>query len=127
MHDQGHRVELVDDFKARLFAEIIDARDVEQVIERQLVPAEFRNLVQVLPADAKGRLAAKLRPLQKSLAEKFSERFEQFSAGHVRTRASLSAKYSRFCAMNDCSPEIFSCNFISPSSNASGRGGQPET
>ena len=65
MHRERHRIKFVDNFKARLVAEIIDARDVDQVIEGEVVAAEFRNLAQISGKYDKERLAPKVDiPLQ---------------------------------------------------------------
>ena len=47
MNSVRHRVEVIDDFEPRLFAEIVDAGDVDQIIEREFVAAEFRNLAEI--------------------------------------------------------------------------------
>jgi hypothetical protein len=43
-----HRVQVIHDFESRLFAEIVDAGDVEQVIERKIVSAEFREVADIM-------------------------------------------------------------------------------
>ena len=62
-----------------------------------------------------------------AMSERQAMRLPYNLSSSVHASASLSFLVSAgFCAANDFSPEIFSCNFIRPSSNASGRGGQPE-
>src|ERR1700730_4073860 len=126
MNRECHRIKLVNNRKARLVAEIIDARDIEQVIERKLVLAKLRHLTQIARRNREGRFTAKLCFLLDLWPQKFSERCEKVLTGHAITSLSCSISL-RFCSRKEGSTEIFSWSFIKPSSSASGRGGHPET
>ena len=67
MNRQRHRVKLVDNFKARIFAEIIDARDVDEIIEGEIVATELRHFAQIVRGDREGQFAAKFRSSPESL------------------------------------------------------------
>ena len=47
MNRQRHRVKLVNNFKPRIFAEIIDARDIDEIIEGKIVAAKLRDFAQI--------------------------------------------------------------------------------
>src|SRR5476649_2547983 len=47
MNGQGQRIQFVNNFEARLLAEVVDAGDVDQIIKRQLVAAELGDLREV--------------------------------------------------------------------------------
>src|SRR5687768_6855332 len=117
-------VELIDQFEARFIAEIVNARDVEEVGEAELGFAHPSDLADLLASHDERRLTAELR-----LARDFEPRLESGDCGGKSGRHAQEsvAKKSFFCAMNDCSPVIFRCNVMSPSMSASGRGGQPLT
>src|ERR1700694_114906 len=125
MNRERHRIKLINNRKARLVAEVIDARYIEEVIEREFVFAELRHLMQIAGQNREGRFAAKFGFLLDLGTQKFSERCKKFRAGHAITSSSCSISL-RFCSRKDGSAEIFSWSFIKPSSNASGRGGHPE-
>ena len=69
---QRQRIKLVNNFEARVFAEIVDAGNVDQVIERQIVAAEFCDFAQIGWPDAVSRLAAKLGFVLKLLPEQLA-------------------------------------------------------
>ena len=64
-----HRVQVINNFETRLFAEIVYAGNVEQVIERKLTSAEFRDVAQISFADCVRYLVAKLRFVLKFVGE----------------------------------------------------------
>src|SRR2546421_10134503 len=72
MNRESHRVKLVNDRETRLVTEVIDARDIEEVIERELVFAELRHLAQVARRNSEGYFAAKLRFLLDLRPQKFA-------------------------------------------------------
>ena len=72
MNRQGHGVELVDDLEARFLAEVVHARNIEQVIERKLVAAKLGHFAQILARNDEGGLATKFRLLVKFGAEKLA-------------------------------------------------------
>ena len=60
---------MINDFETWLFAEIVDAREVEQIIERKFVAAKLRDFTEIGRCDPKSRLAAELSFVLQSLAE----------------------------------------------------------
>ena len=52
MNRQRHRVKLVDDLEARLVAEVIHARDVEQIIEGKFVATKLRHFPQIFARES---------------------------------------------------------------------------
>src|ERR1700730_27098 len=54
-----HRIKMIDNFETRLFSEVVDARDIDQVIEQQFVPAEFRDLTKIVCCNRASRLTTK--------------------------------------------------------------------
>jgi len=60
---------VIHDFESRLLAEIIDARDVEQVIERKIVSAEFRDFAEIACGNCVRRFATKFGSVLEFLAE----------------------------------------------------------
>ena len=64
-----HRVQVINDFETRLFAEIVDAGDVEQIIERQLGTAEFCDLAEIAYGDCVRHFATKFSSVLNLLAE----------------------------------------------------------
>ena len=47
VNGESHRIELVNNFEARVGPKVVDARNVEQVIEGKLVPAKLCYFVQI--------------------------------------------------------------------------------
>ena len=64
-----HRVQVINNFETRLFAEIVDAGDVEQVIERKLGTAELRDFAEIACGDWVRRFATKFSFVLKFLAQ----------------------------------------------------------
>ena len=64
-----HRVQVINNFETRLFAEIVDAGDVEQIIERKLVTAELRDFAEIAYRDCPRRFATKFSFVLKFPAE----------------------------------------------------------
>jgi hypothetical protein len=60
---------VINNFETRLFAEIVDASDVEQIIERKLGTAELRDFAEIACGDSVRRFATKFSPVLKFLAE----------------------------------------------------------
>src|SRR6476469_5600132 len=126
MRGEAHRIEFVNHFEPRLFAEIVDAADVEQIVEGKIVAADFRDFAQISRENDQCGFAAELDLLLQFVAEQFRQRGNDVVRGHAVT-GSASSLNRRFCWRNELSPVIFSCSFIKPSSKSSGRGGHPET
>jgi hypothetical protein len=68
-----HRVQVVHDFESRLFSEIVDAGDVEHVIERKFVSAELCDFAEIRFADCVRYLIAKLASMLKFVPERVLE------------------------------------------------------
>src|SRR6266496_1960351 len=85
MNAMGHRIKVIDDFKAGLVAEIVDAGDVDQIIERKFVAAEFCDLTKVTCCDRVSRLATKFSLTLNFCFERFREAVEQFLSTHARS------------------------------------------
>jgi hypothetical protein len=64
-----HRVQVINNFETRLFAKIVDTGDIEQIIERKIVLAEFRDLAEIACGDCVGRFTTKFSSVLKFLAE----------------------------------------------------------
>src|SRR5438128_12404712 len=120
-----HRVKLVSDLETRLFAEIVNAGDIEQIIEREFVTAESCDFTEIARRNRAGRLASKFSFTLNFSLERFAQGSKRFLGNHI-SASSIFSNSSGFWFLNERSREIFSCNFIRPASNASGRGGQPE-
>src|SRR5262249_368552 len=83
MRRMRHRVQVIHDFESRLFAEIVDAGDVQQVIERKFVPAELCDVAEIRFADCVRYLTAKLRFVLKFSFERFAKRLDYFLPLHL--------------------------------------------
>jgi hypothetical protein len=59
MNRKCHRVKLVNNFEARFLAQIIDAGNIDQIIERHLVSTEFRHLTQIFRLNSERGLVSK--------------------------------------------------------------------
>ena len=73
MNRRGHGVELIDNRKARFFAKIVHARNVEEVIERKFVARQLRNLTQIFARYQESGFPAKLRLGEDSLSEELAD------------------------------------------------------
>jgi hypothetical protein len=60
---------VIHDFEPRLFAEIVNAGDVQQVIEQKIVSTELRDVAEVACCDCVRRFATKFSSVLKFLAE----------------------------------------------------------
>src|SRR5437870_102254 len=78
-----HRVKMVNNFEARLLAEIVDACDVDQIIGRKFVATEPRDLRKIARCNCVSRLATEFGLVLNFVAERFAERVEQFLASHA--------------------------------------------
>ena len=76
MNSMRHRIKVIDDFKAGLLAEIVDAGDVDQIVERQFVVAEFCDLTKITCCDRVARLATKFSLTLNFCLECFREAVE---------------------------------------------------
>src|SRR4051812_24368614 len=121
MGRQRRGIEFVNDFEPRFLAAIIDAANVEQVIELQLVAAKRGDLPQVRRQNAEGCFAAKLDSALQPVAQHFLKRRRNVGARHAVPGSNRSACF-RFWSRNEVSVVIFSWSFMRPSSSASGRG-----
>src|SRR6266536_5588685 len=83
MNAERHRIQFVNNFETRFLAGVVDAGDVDQIIEGKFVPTEFCDLTQIAWRDCIGRFTAKLRFMLDLYAERFLQRGEQFLCGHV--------------------------------------------
>src|SRR6266481_7960317 len=78
-----HRVQMINNFETRFFAEIVYAGNVEQVIERKIVSAEFRDFAEIACGDCVRRFATKFSFLLKLFFKPFVQRLDCFLAGHL--------------------------------------------
>src|SRR5438045_3994226 len=85
MNAMPHRIKVIDDFKAGLLAEIVDAGDVDQIVERQFVVAEFCDPTKITCCDRVGRLATKFSLTLNFRLECFREAVEQFFSTHAHS------------------------------------------
>src|SRR2546423_4811073 len=107
MRPRCQRIQLVNNLEARFFAEIVDAGDIDQVIERQLVAANPRDFSQILSSNDESRFAAEFDFALQFVAKSFAQRCNKIGANHAVTASSFSAGL-RFCERKEDSPEIFS-------------------
>src|SRR5438034_3726370 len=99
MDRQRHGIELVNDFESWLFTKIIHDRDIEEIIERELVSAEFRNLTEIAGENRESGFPSELNLLPDLRTQQLPERREKFRPGHAMTPSSLRI-HSRFCSRN---------------------------
>src|SRR5438477_3360706 len=83
MNAMWHRVKVINDFESRLLAEIVDACDVDQIIERKFVAAKFCDLTQIARGDRVSGFAAKFSFGLNLQAKRFAERLEECGASHT--------------------------------------------
>src|SRR5882724_5531393 len=83
MNAMCHRANMVDNFEARVFAEVVDTCDVDQIIEGEFVAAELRDLTKIGCGDRAGCLAPKFKFVMNFLAKRFDQRVEQLLASHI--------------------------------------------
>src|SRR6266404_3008073 len=83
VNGERHRVKLVNNFETRFLAEIVDAGNVDQVIEREIVAAKLCHFAQIGRQNRVSGLAAEFSLTLNLRAEQFAERSEQFGAGHA--------------------------------------------
>ena len=130
------REQVVDDFEPLLIFRIVDRTDVGDMVEgglRRIVQiagdlhnrwcGHMRRSVPSVPCrrstdrTASGKLSSDCRSELACRSSKLTGRnWRSTPAGLLRSRFYFTNTFSRW---------IFSCSFKSPSSNASGRGGQP--
>ena len=77
-----HRVQVIHHFPPWLFAEIVDAGDIKQVIERKLIATDFGDFDNIICDDRESCFAAKFSFVLKLALERFFQRLEQFFRGH---------------------------------------------
>jgi hypothetical protein len=74
---------VIHDCKSRLFTEIVNAGDVEQVVEAQAVTTEFRDLAEIARSDCGRCFAAKFSLTLKLLFKRFFQRLDCVLASHL--------------------------------------------
>src|SRR2546429_472859 len=77
-----HRIEVINNRETWLFAEIVDAGDIDQVVERKFIPAEFRDLTKIVCSNHASHLTTKFSLVLDLLRKRTVERFECFPASH---------------------------------------------
>src|SRR5438094_4677861 len=90
-----HRVKMINDFEPRLLSVVVDAGDVEQIIEREFVATKFGDFTQITTSNRVGRLATKFSLALKFLAERFAQQVEQLVVGHSSNVILSRAHWSR--------------------------------
>jgi hypothetical protein len=78
-----HRVQVIHDCKSRLFAEVVDAGDVEQVVEAKAVTTEFHDLAEIARSDCERCFAAKFSLTLKLPFKRFFQRLDCVLASHL--------------------------------------------
>src|SRR5947199_10540540 len=78
-----HRIQMIDEFEAWLVAEIVDACDVDQVIEGKFVAAKLRDKTKVTRCNRVSGFAAKFSFELKFCLECFGEAIKQFLSTHA--------------------------------------------
>ena len=68
-----HRVQVINNFEPRFLAEIVDAGNIEQVIEREFGATEFGDFTQITASNRVRRFATKFSLVLKVLSERFAE------------------------------------------------------
>ncbi len=64
---------MINDFETRFLAEIVDARDVDQIIERKFFAAKLCDLTEVARGNRKSCFPAKFSLVLNFFAERFAE------------------------------------------------------
>src|SRR6266540_2783177 len=82
MNAMRHRVKMINDFEARFFSEVVDAGDVEQIVERKFVAAKLCDLAEVAGGNRDAGLTAKFSLAVNFWAKRFAQRVEQILAVH---------------------------------------------
>src|SRR5437868_2577278 len=77
-----HRIEVINNLETWLFAEIVDAGDIDQVVERKFISAKFRDLTKIVCTNDASRLTTKFSLVLDLLRKRTAERFECFQASH---------------------------------------------
>src|SRR5437764_9457830 len=83
MNRKRHRVKFVNNFEARFFAQIIDAGNINQIIERQFVSTESGYFTQIFRLNRKRGLLPKFDSALNFWAEQAAYRFQQLGSGHL--------------------------------------------
>src|SRR5439155_26684773 len=73
-----HRIEVINNLEPWLFAEIVDAGDIDQVVERKFIPAKFRDLTKVVCSNHASRFTTKFSLVLDLLRKRTAERLECF-------------------------------------------------
>ena len=78
MNATRHRIEVINDFESGLFAEVVDAGDIQQIVEPKFIAAKLCDVTNIASTNRVSRLAAKfslrLNLRTKRLAEWLDER-----------------------------------------------------
>src|SRR5436190_16076750 len=119
---------MINQRKARLVPVIIDAADIYQVIEPELLLAKRTNPRQPLSICHPHRdLPAKLRRFGNQIPEFCLKLLRKLQSSPAFDASAFGFHDSFGFCHSDFSCPTLSCNFISASSSASGRGGHPAT
>ena len=117
----AERIQLVNHLVARLLAEMVDTRDIDEVIKSHAIAGVEADVAKGGFGNAQRGLSAELGFLVDRVWKSLAELFNGVFADHRFSRSSF------FCSVTECSFMIFAWSFMRPSRSASGRGGQPET
>ena len=125
------RVEFVDHLEAWFLAHVVDAADVEEVVEAEGVAAVGEDVPGPGGLDHHRLLTPELQDLENGIPELGLEgngcgRGVTHGRGCLQPETADSRDWENWARVDD-SPSTFFCSFMSPSRSASGRGGQPET
>src|SRR5438128_10694936 len=104
-----HRVKLVSDLETRLFAEIVNAGDIEQIIEREFVTAEYCDFTEIARRNRAGRLASTVTFTLNFSLERFAQGSKRYLGTHIRDPSILSNS-SGFWLLHHRSRESSCCN-----------------
>src|SRR5439155_15877600 len=101
-----HRIQVVNNLETGFVAEIVDARDVDQIIERKFVTAELCDFAKIARRNLVSRFTAEFNRILNFLAKCLVHRNEQFLTSHDSAASNRSTS-SGFCFLNERSREIF--------------------
>src|SRR4029077_9253164 len=78
-----YRIKMIDNFETWFFSEVVDARDIDQVIEQEFVPAEFRDLTKIVCCNRASRFTVKFSLALNLGPKRFAHGLEQFLGSHA--------------------------------------------
>jgi hypothetical protein len=73
---------MINDFEPWFFSVVVDAGDIEQIIEREFVATEFGDFTQITTSNRVRRFSTKFSLALKFLAERFAQQVEQLVVDH---------------------------------------------